>query len=286
MPALYVVNWEAISQAIFTLQGDGINVAAWRFRLFVALDPWFQWLALAVSAVIVVLSIWRYMTSRSEKTLLTERLPRWLYLFRVCLVDIPVAYMISMTVVNAFDFIAALNRVLTNIPTFVTVDALHPDGLYGLRPAYNLLLGQLATGLLLSFVPLLILRREAQQWYAWQYKAATTVGIAITIGFALAVLANFNRAIDQVRFAEVASIVGRLHSSQAQQPSLLEEVYRANLLAEYQIAVSLPSSIPIPGWLQALGTSRLLLLAGEAYSLLQPVLGTPKIPDVLRRAAK
>lgn len=117
------------------------------------------------------------------------------------------------------------------------------------------------------------------------YRIGILIGVATVIVIASSVLYNFN-AIEQVKLSVITPLLDELRSSPPP-ASLSQEAHRANLLIEYQIAESLPSSLfPIPGWLKALGASRIFLLAIELYTLLQPTLKVPKIPDVVRRLIK
>jgi len=194
--------------------------------------------------------------------------------------------MICLAAINLIDSTIALNRIFIRIPSAIAVDIWQPDGLYGLKPAYELLLGQFGVGLLASFLPALMLLREAEQPYSRMYRAGVLIGIATVIAIASIVLYNFSSAIERVSLSAIAMTVDNLRTPQPQLTKLLQEMCRTNLLIEYQIVASLPSSLPIPGWLKALGTSRILLLAIEFYSLLQPALGTPKVPDILRSLIK
>ncbi len=178
------------------------------------------------------------------------------------------------------------NNLFLQIPDIVTPDKWHPDGLYGLKPAYELLIGQFGVGLLASFLPALMLRREFKQLYSIMYKAGVLVGIVAVIAIASIVLHNFSDALEQTRSSALTITADSLKASLSSATNLVQEMHRMSLLIEYQIVDSFPSSLPLPDWLKALGVSRLLLLAMEFYSLLQPVLGTPKMPDVLRRIIK
>jgi hypothetical protein len=145
---------------------------------------------------------------------------------------------------------------------------------------------QFSAGLLASFLPALMLRTERDQPYSKMYKLGVLLGVTAVIVTVSIVYGTFNGVMERVSLSAIALAANNLRTPQSQLAQLLQEVRQTNLLIKYQIAVSLPSSLPIPTWLEALGTSRILLLVIEFYSLLQPVLGIPKMPDVLRRLLK
>jgi hypothetical protein len=285
LPVAYIVNWEATRAVIAALEKNRIDVSAWRHPFLAHTGNWLQWLILALSLTLVLSSCRRYAIVRREKPWFAK--PPWpVYLLRSMLTDLPVTYMVCMTVIKLIDSTIALSRVFAYIPSAITVDIWHPDGLCGLKPAYTLLLGQFGVELLVSFMPALMLRTEADQPYSRIYRFGVLIGIAVVITTAFIVLYTFDGAIERVRLSAIATAVDSLRTPQPRLTQLLRELHHTNLLIEYQIAASLPSSLPIPGWLKALGTSRILVLAVEFYSLLQPVLGIPKVPDILRRLLK
>jgi len=186
-----------------------------------------------------------------------------------------------MTVVSLIDSTTALNRAFLQLPQ--ALDVWHPDRLYGLDPAYKLLLGQFTVALAISFLPLVILRREANQPYAWMYKTLILAGVMATIVLASVTLWNFNHALERVRLAGITATVDELHSIPLRPTTQFDATHQICVLLEYQNIVALPKSLPIPGWLAFLATSRTLLIAVELYSLLQPVLKTPAVPKLVRK---
>jgi len=276
---IYVANWTATVAATTALADSGIDLLMYRHDVLRYADNWLQWLALALALASAAISFWRYHFQRTAKLWFTT--PWIFHVIRVSLFDLPLGYMGIMTLVNFVDSTIAFNRAFLQLPR--TLDVWHPDRFYGLDPAYELLLGQFTVALAISFLPLVMLFREADQPYAWTYKTLILSGVVATIVLGGITLLNFNHALERVRLAAITSVVNELHSLPPQPVTLFDAARQIGTLLKYENIVDLPKSVPIPGWLTFLGTSRTLLIAVELYSLLQPVLKTPSVPTLVRK---
>ena len=279
---IYVANWTALAAAITVLADNGIDMLMYRLPVLRYTGNWVQWLALALAVANATISFRRYRFQRTDRTWFTS--PWIFHVVRTCLFDIPLGYMMIMTLITFIDSTVAFNSAF--LQHSQTLDIWHPDGLYGLDPAHKLLLGQFTVVLAISFLPLVILSREADQQYARMYKALVLAGVLATIVLGGVTLWSFNHAVKQARLAAITSVVDELHNLPTQPGTVFEAQCQIGTLLKYQNTVDLLESVPIPGWLALLGTSRMLLIAVELYSLLQPVLKMPSVPTFVRKLLK
>ena len=281
VPIGYTLNFRATVSAVSSMRTNGIFVLACRHEVFTCSDAFPQWIALILSLLICLAGL-----RRRDKSLWFTKLPLPIRLLRLMIMDLPVTYMACKLTIDLIDWALAVNKVFVLLPRFIAVDIWHPDGLYGLKPAYNLLLSQAGIGLIASFLPMLVLHREAGQSYSWMYRTVLVLAVLAVLAFAAASWINLDSALERVKVSAVTTVTKRLRSLPWPPTALLQETRRLNLLIEYQIARAVASTAPIPDLVKGLGISRFLLALIEVYAVLQPVLRLPQLPKALRRMVR
>lgn len=178
---------------------------------------------------------------------------------RSILFDFPLAYMVCISIVRVLNQLIVLYRFYTS--DWVPPSFLVADNFFGLRWAHSLLINQIIIGILVSFVPLIMLtRKEMAEKHAKEYIASPILFI-LAISIPLIILANaLNTKLSNINehFAE-GTIQKILTLQKHQSPENTLEILL--LYQELEKISNLPDKINLPILLEGtLGASVLFWL--------------------------
>ena len=229
-------------------------------------------IAIFISVTNAAISYFRYMKLDQGKSDLDRRFftrSQHFYMLRILLFDFPLAFMTILTIIRILEQSIVIHRFLNNIiPTSNFM--FPPDGMYGYRWIYEIILNYFILGVLLSFLPAIMLVREKNTVYSRVYKTGVII-LELAIIFISSLLAfDFHIAIQTIHShslyqisAFITSDVNVLQNDSSAE--LLRQIVYLNL---YDKISQLPNGFPIPRWLQSILGLRIVTYFIEIYPIL------------------
>lgn len=277
--AIYGISRGAIQESMSSLINASIIVTNYQLPWMISMGSYVQVIVWLLSLIISISSFYRYDQQRSKPTWFSKS--KTFHLLRILLFDLILAYAVINTLILWLDYAITLYRILSD--TTVSYNILYPDQMYGLEPAYKLILGLGFSLILFSLLPIVMILREKTERYSKIYSLLLYGGLVSAAVLISILVYKFDQRlhfIQQTALTEVVqsgnlTITGILHSS-----NLLSMLARMNY---YSIIRDLPGAFPVPPWFQYLFSARLLLLAYEIYLLLSPQAETRTVKETIRR---
>ena len=203
-----------------------------------------------------------------EKKRFFTRNPRF-HLLRVILFDLPMAFMILVLSVRVLEHSFIIHRLLSTLSSPSSF-LYPPDGMYGYKWIYDIIMTYFVVGILLSFVPGIMLIREKNTSYSKVYIAGIVfLELAVIASFGLLTY-DFHMTIQSICYHFLyqlspmvvtnAEIIRKMPATDISRQEIYLNLY--NLLQE------LPCGFHIPEWLKGILGVRLITYIFEIYPLI------------------
>lgn len=263
--AFYGFTKSSIFATVNLLDTAGIQLINYRIAPFTFFSNQIQYILIFVAFVNISYSFYRYQYARTASTWFSKSVV--FHILRIILFDALLSYLIFNILLVYFDFFSSLYFALLD-PNIV-YNALHPDLMYGLRPAYNELLLLISLMAILSFLPTIMLIREKKEKYKWIYYLLFVAGLLIAVLFiSITLIYQFHIRLDSIHQQSLETII------QQTDISLNAIGVNANLLLKeslglqyYWLLKEFPNGFILPSWLQYILSFRIILLVLELLSL-------------------
>jgi len=207
---------------------------------------------LIISLGISGYTLWRHV---KETTLFFTK-PLLFIIIRTILFDLPLSYMVCTSILRVVDQVVVLHRFYSS--GWLPISYLTADSFYGLRWAHSLLIKQIALGLIISFVPLIMLsRKEMATKHAKEY-IASPILFLVAISIPLLILSrDLNEMLTNINEHFMGLVINNIQ--------LIQNNYNTNnmiglivLYQELDQLSKLPNQINLPILLEgSLGASAL-----------------------------
>lgn len=274
---VYGLSHHMLSSRIADLERVNLSVADYRWPLFSNNSHGIQYFVLAVAIAGISISFWQYHHRPGEE-------PTWFakskpfHIGRVLFFDMVLAYMVLTTVVVWTDFMSATYRALGDDGIGYQIFA--SDLMYGLRPAYDMLIVFCTVLLLFSLLPLIMLVRERGKRFEKLYTILMYASVVAVVIVAAVFISRFHSRLGWIQATALEQLVNEygFHFRSLSSFELTPQV-----MHYYDIVSRLPGGIPVPRWLEFFITARVVVIPYEVYLLLTEE-NEPRTPrEIFRR---
>jgi hypothetical protein len=231
-------------------------------------------LGIIVLAAIILtgISYWRYERMDREKPHGKRRFFTrnvYFHAFRAFLFDLPLTFMIIVAGVRVIEQSLIIRRLLTSLP--IPDSFLFPaDSMYGYRWVYDIILHYSILGVLLSFLPVVMLIREKNTHYSFGYKMVVFILEIVVIVLSFSLARDFHLTLQSIHYHFLYHLSADIITDTNILRHLTDsEIIRQALYLDLRNQLlTLPKGFPLPSWLQSILGLRFLTWIIEIYPLI------------------
>jgi hypothetical protein len=280
--ALYGLTRTGINNVVISLVKVGIPISAYRLPPYYWFGDNIQYIIWVISFVMAMEAFVRYSRYRTKLTWFSKSAV--FHFTRVLLFDFVLSYFIINIFMLWLDFSTSFLRLLSD--NSISYDIFNPDLMYGLKPAYDIVIGISFALVVISFLPTIMLIREKQEKYSFIYYYSIYTGLAVIFIFTGILIYYFNQRLQIIQAAALKNIVDGINLNIKTVPPGMNLNQISLGLQYYDLIKSLPNSFPIPFWFENILGFRVLVLIFEFLFLLSPKGEKRSMSEIIKRIIK